>query len=271
MTGAKPLVSIVVCSYNYGRFLAAAIESALAQTYRPIEVLVIDDGSTDDSVEIASRLVPAVRLLTQANAGVVAACNRGASEAAGEWFCFLSADDTFAPTYVERMMEALERAPDAAFAYSDMRITGARAGTARAAPFSIPVLLATGANLGGSAVTRRADFVGLGGYASELQQVGCEDWDFWLRMAEHGRRGVYVPGALVNWTWHEAATRNVRDREERQRVAALIRARHPSLFGRKPRAWSWLLLRLAWASHVTRCRPCGALLEVVWGRPRPGC
>ncbi len=92
-----PLVSIPILCHDYGRFLAEAIESALAQSYARVEVVVWDDGSTDDTREVAGRY-PEVELVSHENVGLVRTCNRAVTAARGEWFCFLSADDRFAPT-----------------------------------------------------------------------------------------------------------------------------------------------------------------------------
>ena len=94
-----PLVSIPILCHDYGRFLPEAIESALAQSYARVEVVVWDDGSTDDTRDVASRY-PEVELVSQENVGLVRTCNRAVTAARGEWFCFLSADDRFEPTYV---------------------------------------------------------------------------------------------------------------------------------------------------------------------------
>jgi glycosyltransferase involved in cell wall biosynthesis len=109
---AKPLVSVIIDNYNYGRFLRQAIESVLAQTYPHIELIVVDDGSTDDSEEIITsygdRLVP----LFQANGGQGAAVNTGFTQAQGEIICLLDADDQFYPDKVEKVVTAFAHHPD---------------------------------------------------------------------------------------------------------------------------------------------------------------
>ena len=149
----EPLVSIVVLCHNYARFLPEAIESALAQDYPRLEVLVIDDGSTDDSLDVASRYD--VKVLTQENRGLARTCNRGAREAAGEYFLFLSADDLLEPTYVSELLAALEREPDASFAYCAARLFGAESRVAPSRPFSA-FLLVRGATTSTAAPSRGA-------------------------------------------------------------------------------------------------------------------
>src|SRR5438445_9729851 len=100
----RPLVSVVIPTHNYARFLGEAIESALAQTHRPIEVLVVDDGSTDNPSHVACRYP--VKLLTQSREGVCAAVNKGIRASKGSFVMRLDADDVLEPTYVQKTLAA---------------------------------------------------------------------------------------------------------------------------------------------------------------------
>jgi glycosyltransferase involved in cell wall biosynthesis len=223
----EPLVSIVVLCHNYARFLPEAIESALAQDYPPLEVLVIDDGSTDDSLDVASRYD--VKVLTQENQGLARTCNRGAREAAGEHFLFLSADDRLEPTYVSELVAALEREPDASFAYCAARLFGAESRVAPSRPFSA-FLLVRGRNyVNGSALTRRADYLDAGGYPEDLGEGAFDDWDFWLTMLDRGHRGTYVPKPLLHWRRHSGGSKDPASRGTIDVETARVRARHPEL------------------------------------------
>lgn len=108
--------SVIIPCYNYGHFLPAAIESVLAQTFRDLELIVVDDGSTDDSVAVAEGYAGVV-CLRQPNLGVGAAGNRGLKAANGEFVLFLDADDLLTPDAVESFVECLRSRPDCAFAY----------------------------------------------------------------------------------------------------------------------------------------------------------
>jgi glycosyltransferase involved in cell wall biosynthesis len=106
------LVSIVINCFNYGRYVGAAIDSALAQSYTPCEVVVVDDGSTDDSWAVIQGYGTRVRALRQANAGQGAAYNSGFAASRGQWVLFLDADDVLAPQAVQRCLEVAR--PDTA-------------------------------------------------------------------------------------------------------------------------------------------------------------
>src|ERR1700674_2946625 len=95
------LVSVVIPTYNYRQFVVEAVESVLAQTYRPIELIVVDDGSTDGTRAELERFEGQIRYMFQENRGLPAARNRGIRAAAGEYVAFLDADDVWAPTKIE--------------------------------------------------------------------------------------------------------------------------------------------------------------------------
>jgi len=115
MTGApEPTVSVIVPVFNGERFLEEALASAWAQSLTPLEVIVVDDGSTDGSAAIASRMN--VRYISQANSGVSSARNAGLRVAQGQFVAFLDADDTWLPTKLERQVAALLDAEDAGYA-----------------------------------------------------------------------------------------------------------------------------------------------------------
>ena len=115
----RPLVSVLVSCYNYGAFVGEAIEGVLGQTYREIELIVVDDGSTDDSVAVARRYAAQdarVAVVAQANAGQAAAINAGVAACRGEVLCLLDADDVYEPGKVEATVALFRAAPRAGFA-----------------------------------------------------------------------------------------------------------------------------------------------------------
>lgn len=110
LQGPGPLVSIVICNYNHGRFLRGAIDSALAQTYGNVEVIVVDDGSTDDSRAVIDGFAGtgAVKAIYQDNQGQCAAYNAGFAASAGDILLFLDADDLYLPEMAGRVVAAID-------------------------------------------------------------------------------------------------------------------------------------------------------------------
>ena len=109
MRDAAPTVSVVVPCFNGAPFLRESLESALAQTLPPLEIIVVDDGSTDDSAAIASAMGGPIHVIRQDNRGESVARNRGIDLACGEWVAFLDVDDVWRPTKLERQMEVAEK------------------------------------------------------------------------------------------------------------------------------------------------------------------
>ncbi len=115
-----PLASIIVTTFNGAGYVSRAIASALAQTDPAVEVVVVDDGSTDDTARILAALGPSVRVVRhESNRGVAAGCNSGIGVANGEFVVRLDDDDYFAPTLVERLRQALDADGEVGFAYAD--------------------------------------------------------------------------------------------------------------------------------------------------------
>jgi glycosyltransferase involved in cell wall biosynthesis len=106
-----PLVSVIIPVYNGERYLAEAVESVIRQTYRPLEIIVVDDGSSDGSAEVAERFGDALRYLVQPNAGQGTALNLGITRANGEFYAFLDADDIWEPGKLEQQVAAMEGRP----------------------------------------------------------------------------------------------------------------------------------------------------------------
>jgi glycosyltransferase involved in cell wall biosynthesis len=107
-SSARPLVSVVIPAYDAARWIRETIASALAQTYRPIEVLVVDDGSTDATVAIAGSFGTAVEVIRQANSGAAAARNAGIARSRGEYVALLDADDVWDARKIEAQVRALD-------------------------------------------------------------------------------------------------------------------------------------------------------------------
>jgi len=105
-------VSIVIPSYNTGKYVQESIESALNQTYQNIEVIVVDDGSTDNSLEIIKKYSERIKIIIKKNGGTASALNVGIKEMSGDWFKFLSADDVLYPNAIEDLISETKKFPN---------------------------------------------------------------------------------------------------------------------------------------------------------------
>ena len=223
----RGLVSIIIPCYNHGRYLREAIESALAQTYRPIEVIVVDDGSSDNSAEIAAEYP--VMLVTQDNQGVGAALNHGIRLAKGQYLARLDADDKLHASFVERCVRVLEGHPECAFVYTWAVLFGQRSGVFYSRPYDLR-RLKLGNYIPATALMRTKAIKEVGGFDSDLPWV--EDWDLWLSFAERGLFGRLLPEPLIYYRQHKTSGRNAAAMELRHATVRRIMRKHPELFPR---------------------------------------
>lgn len=196
------LVSIVIPYFNLGAYIDEALASAAASTYRPIEILIIDDGSTDAASiakldEIERRGDPQVRIVRQVNEGLPGARNTGTREARGEFLAMLDADDLFEPAYLSRAVAILKRYPNIGFVSAWVRYFEGGTGmwpTWNAEP---PYMLAH--NMTGTLVVmRRRAFAEVGGNDPAFE-YGYEDFGAWVACAAAGWAGVSIPAPLVRY------------------------------------------------------------------------
>jgi glycosyltransferase involved in cell wall biosynthesis len=190
----RPRVSIITPAFNAARFLRDTIESVLRQTFDDWELLVVDDGSTDETVPIIESFVARdarIRQLRQANAGPAAARNHGMRAARGAFFAFLDSDDRWLPEFLEHQLEVFARHPDTALVTANAYyLGGPHNGLPRRRPMEgNPVLALEEIILNDSAVFimtvfRREVFEEIGGL--DETQWTSEDYDFWLRAAIAG-------------------------------------------------------------------------------------
>lgn len=201
----SPRVSVVIPCYNHANYLQDAIRSCLAQTYTNLEILVVDDGSTDNTKEIVSQF-PQVQYLYQDNAGVGAARNRGWRQAQGEFVQFLDADDYLLPTKLQRCLDAFGADPDAGVVYTDYEIRTedmcTQHPTQRPA-WKMPegevlkclIEQNTAFFVPACALIRRELIEQVHGFNESLH--GTEDWYLWVSLAAYGVQFRYVPELLV--------------------------------------------------------------------------
>ncbi len=202
--------TVVVPCFNYGRFVRAAVDSALRQVDADVNVVVVNDGSTDGvTARLCDRCAgPRVRVIHQDNSGPPAARNRGAADATSEFLVFLDADDWIEPEFVSKLGRAMRGAgEDVSHAYCQQRMVERTGSSVWAVPDWDPLTMMV-ANLHAvTTLVRRDRFQAVGGF-SESMREGYEDWDLWLKFVERGWRGVRVAEPLFVYRRHSPNTHN---------------------------------------------------------------
>ncbi|HEU4932067.1 MAG TPA: glycosyltransferase family A protein [Pyrinomonadaceae bacterium] len=214
-------VSVVIPTYNYGRFIKEAISSVLDQTRSPSEIIVVDDGSTDETAAVVAAFGKAVRYIRQDNAGVCAARNLGVSESTSELIAFLDADDTLEPSNLEKQVARFESDEEIGLVHCAMREFDDETGETislymeggedhvadNLLLWEGPLIVAPGAVI----VSRKA-FDRVGGFDTRMKV--SEDWDFCYRVARLFKIG-FVAEPLINYRSHNAAAHHSVENMER--------------------------------------------------------
>jgi len=225
---APPRISVVIPVLNAERFLQDALSSVRSQDVGPVELIVVDDGSEDDSVHIARRYAD-VLLQTPGRQGPSFSRNMGAAAASGELLAFLDADDVWLTEHLRIAATALSQAPEADVFFSQVRafgaddyVTGAGTGVPAWMAFDARIPL-IGRNIVTqiTVVLRRRSFDLVGGYDIRLRFA--EDYDLWHRLAARGAF-VHVPRVTARYRVHQAQASNAK--EMLHRSGWEVRARH---------------------------------------------
>ena len=218
----SPLVSVIIGAYNAASYVAEAIESVLVQTYRPLEVIVVDDGSTDETGDIIQSFGHAVVYTRQSNAGNGAARNRALELASGGFFAFLDADDRFVEDKLARQYRALQEYPAADMVFGRVREFVSPELTAHERQLIRPPAPAptpwTAPNL---MLIRRDSFHRVGPFSEALRVGVTVDW--YARALEKGLRGVMLPDVVLERRLH-LSNNGLRERESRNQYLQVLKA-----------------------------------------------
>jgi len=210
----QPLVSVVLPVYNGARFLQQAVESVFEQTYAHIEILAIDDGSTDDSEKILHAFGNRISVVRQANAGVAAARNRGVRAARGEFVAFLDQDDWWLPTKIAKQVSAFAADPNVDLVHTGVAHFRNATGTfvGRLNPNTNPGelvgscyerLLQDNSIYNTTVMVRRSAVEAVGGFDTTIEGNTVADYDLWLRLAR-ASRFAFIPEELAVFRIHES-------------------------------------------------------------------
>ena len=201
-----PVVSVVIPAYNHAEYLDAAIQSVLKQDYRRVELIVIDDGSTDSSREVLKRYAGKFHIESQVNVGQAQTLNKGWQMARGEILGYLSADDFLLDGAISAAVDLLRARPEVVLSYCDFNLVDEASRTIRkiSSPefdfYNMAVKFECAPGPG--SFFRRAAYLSAGGWDPTLRQI--PDYEFWLRLA---RQGPFkrIPRVLAAWRKHETA------------------------------------------------------------------
>lgn len=204
-----PSISVIMPVWNGERHLREAMESILGQTERDFEFLIIDDGSTDSTVEIIGSYQDArIRLIRQEHEGIVVALNRGVREAKAEWIARMDADDISYPQRFERQLAAVRSRPDAVLCHTQIHIMGEARYVTPAGRFVRGEALTQlrlcyqSAIVHPTVMFRKDAFLAAGGYLEEERHA--EDFGLWGRLVKSGPV-IGIPDALLDFRVHQGS------------------------------------------------------------------
>lgn len=216
-----PLVSVVLTSYNHAVYLPQAIESALGQTLREVEIVAIDDASTDGSQEVLRRYADRIRVvLHDTNRGTYATLNEGIALTSAPTIAILNSDDVWLPDKLQKQVAVMESDPRVGLVHTGFRVIDAQDNPIAGNPLGIRFhpnpqgdllaeLLTRNLFITSSVLFRRECIERCGAFEEHL--FGMGDWDLWLRIAEHYTIG-YVPEPLTLYRLHGQNTMYHRER-----------------------------------------------------------
>jgi len=243
-----PLVSVVIPCYKQAHFLSEAVESVVAQTMTDWEIIIVDDGSPDNTGEVAKRLIARFtgrqfRLIEQPNGGLPSARNAGIRAARGKYILPLDADDRIRPALLQKLAAVLDSKSNVGFAYSHIQHFGALDTEFPLPDFDRATLISTDNIACVCGLFRKLVWEQVGGY-NETMREGYEDWDFWIGCVERGWDGFCLHEPL--FLYRKAGPSMLADaNKKRERLIARLVSNHPRLYDDKTRAWAQGVLQMA--------------------------
>lgn len=233
----KPnLVSIVIPCYNQAKYLEKTVQSALASDYPSIEVLIVNDGSSDNSLDIAKKLSAEnklIQVIDQKNSGVASARNGGISASQGEFILPLDGDDLISENYISEAVRILQANPEVKVVYSKaVKFDGNGQKPWKLKRFSRHQL-AKDNMIFVAALFRKKDWKTVGGFSEDMK-MGREDWEFWIKMLKNGGEVVQLPfvGFFYRLTPGSKRKKTGTNQKKRERIDYL-NLKHSDFFERE--------------------------------------
>ena len=227
-----PKVSIIIPCYNQGKYVAEAINSALRQTFKDIEIVCVNDGSTDNSVEIIksfeNKYKNFIFLNNEENRGVISSRNFAIKNCNGTYILPLDADDIIEPTYVEKAVKILDNNPNIGIVYCKAKIFGNYDKYWNLKPFNKSDILYENC-IFCSALFRKSDFIKIGGYNNNMK-YGCEDYDLWLSFIEQGLEVFQINEILFSYRQYDETSRTTISLKNKKEIWNNLIKNHINLY-----------------------------------------
>lgn len=227
-----PKVSIIIPCYNQGKYVAEAINSALRQTFKDIEIVCVNDGSTDNSVEIIksfeNKYKNFIFLNNKENRGVIYSRNFAIKNCNGTYILPLDADDIIEPTYVEKAVKILDNNPNIGIVYCKAKIFGNYDKYWNLKPFNKSDILYENC-IFCSAIFRKSDFIKIGGYNNNMK-YGCEDYDLWLSFIEQGLEVFQINEILFSYRQYDETSRTTISLKNKKEIWNNLIKNHINLY-----------------------------------------
>lgn len=225
-------VSVIIPCYNNEAFVGDAIESALAQTYKNLEIVCINDGSTDNSSKVIKQYADKYKnilfLNEIKNRGVCTARNLAIKACSGEYILPLDADDKIEPEYIEKAVQVLEENKEIGIVYCKANFFGKENKEWELPDFEREKIV-FGNMIFCTALFRKTDFEKVGGY-KEYMNAGCEDWDLWLSFIENGLKVFRIDQTLFHYRQVEHETRTDKANKSKLIIYKNIFKNHIALY-----------------------------------------
>lgn len=206
----SPLVSVIIPSYNYSEYIGEAIKSVLTQTFRDLELIVVDNFSTDETQKVLGCFDdPRMRVIEFKNSGIIGASrNVGLMESAGQFIAFLDADDRWDCNKLEKMLLELQKGYE--FVYHSMclvdgtgkKLPNYHVGRKLKSPTHLDLILNGSPIINSSVLVSASALKEIGGFSEDPNLVGFEDFDAWVRLAQAGIRFRFVKAFLGDYRVH---------------------------------------------------------------------
>ncbi|NNK95118.1 MAG: glycosyltransferase family 2 protein [Desulfobacterales bacterium] len=247
-----PKVSVIIPCYNQGHYLDQAVDSVLCQTFQDLEIIIVNDGSTDEltNIKCSQYEHKKISVITTENKGLAAARNNGITQASGEYILPLDADDFIDSAYIEEAVSILDKSPEVGIVYCRAILFGAVETEWLLPDYSVERMLQDNI-IFCTALYRKSDWVLVGGYDPGMV-YGWEDYDFWLALIKRGRDVVRLDGRYFHYRVSADSMVRTKDKSQKAEMFKRIYYRHADFIGAHIEVWINLLLETQESSFTSR-------------------